>query len=107
MHEALGERLQMADLAREAGLAYDRFRRCFKALTGLAPKQYYRKLQLRRAEDLLLHTGMPLSQIADELGFDSAFHFSAVFKHHIGNAPSRWRQARRALPPGAESPFSP
>ena len=96
MHEALGERLQMADLARESGMAYDRFRRRFKALTGLAPKQYYRQLQLRRAEDLLLHTEQSLAEIADALGFDSAFHFSAVFKNQIGQAPSLWRQSRRA-----------
>lgn len=101
MHEALGDRLQMADLAREAGLPYDRFRHCFKALTGLAPKQYYRQLQLRRAEELLLHTEHTLAKIADELGFDSAFHFSAIFKEHTGQSPSRWRQSRRALAEGA------
>lgn len=101
MQEALGDRLQMADLARDAGMAYDPFRRCFKALTGLAPKQYYRRLQLRRAEDLLLHTEHNLAEIADELGFDSAFHFSAIFKEHTGQPPSRWRQSRRALAQGA------
>jgi AraC-like DNA-binding protein len=101
MHEALGDRLQMADLAREAGLPYDRFRRCFKALTGLAPKQYYRQLQLRRAEDLLLHTERNLAGIAEELGFDSAFHFSAIFKEHAGQSPSLWRLFRRALADGA------
>jgi len=77
------------------GIAYDGFRRCFKALTGLPPKQYHRKLQMRRAEDLLLHTQRSVSEIAEELGFHSAFHLSAAFKKHARLASSHWREMRR------------
>lgn len=95
LREELGAGLRMRDLALEFGISYDRFRRCFKALTGLAPKQYLRKLQMRRAQESLLYTERSLGEIADELGFDSAFHFSAAFKDHAGQAPSHWRKAKR------------
>lgn len=94
MREDLGKCLPMSDLAEELGVPYDRFRHRFKALTGLAPKQYYRKLQMRRAEEILLYTGRTVSDIAEELGFDSAFHFSAAFKEHTGQAPAHWRKSR-------------
>jgi len=94
MRENLGECVPMTGLARECGISYDRFRRAFKALTGLAPKHYYRKLQMRRAEELLLHTRRGVSEIADELDFHSAFHLSAAFKDHSGHAPSHWRELR-------------
>jgi len=95
LREELGARLKMKELAREFGVPYDRFRRRFKALTGLAPKQYLRKLQMRRAQESLLYTERSLGEIAEELGFDSAFHFSAAFKDHAGQAPSHWRKAKR------------
>ena len=95
LHEELGGRLKMKELAGEFGVPYDRFRRRFKALTGLAPKQYLRKLQMRRAQESLLYTEHSLGEIAEELGFDSAFHFSAAFKDHSGQAPSHWRKAKQ------------
>ena len=95
MREHLDEGLDMRKLAEGVGIDYDGFRRCFKALTGLPPKQYHRKLQMRRAEDLLLHTQRSVSEIAEELGFHSAFHLSAAFKEHAGLAPSHWRELRR------------
>ena len=95
MREDLGECPDMATLSRELGVAYDPFRRRFKALTGLAPKQYHRNLQMRRAEELLLNTTRTVAEIAEELGFNSAFHLSAAFKQHCGAAPSHWRSARR------------
>ena len=97
MRENLGRCREMSDLAREFGVGYDRFRRCFKALTGLPPKQYYRKLQMRRAEELLLHTRCNLSEIAEELGFNTAYHFSAAFKEHSGRSPDHWRRWRTVL----------
>ena len=97
MRANLGEGLEMTGLAREFRVGYDRFRRAFKALTGLPPKQYYRKLQMRRAEELLLHTGRSLAEIAEELGFNTAFHFSAAFKEHAGLAPSHWRERSRGV----------
>ncbi len=95
MRENLGGRLDMEELARGLGLAYDPFRRHFKTLTGLAPKQYYRKLQMRRVEEWLAHSARPLEEIAAELGFHSAFHLSAAFKKHVGVSPKAWREARR------------
>lgn len=99
MRENLGEPLDMMALAGEFGIGYDRFRRCFKVLTGLPPKHYYRQLQMRRAEELLLHTRRSVADIAEELGFNSAFHLSAAFKDHAGVAPSHWRERAGELLP--------
>ena len=95
MRETLGEPLKVTALAREAGVGFDRFRRCFKALTGLPPKQYFLQLRLRRAEELLSRTQRSVAEIAAELGFNSAFHFSAAFKAHSGMAPAHWRGRER------------
>ena len=107
MRVRLGAPLSMSALAAELGVDYDVFRRCFKALTGLAPKQYLRQLQMRRTEELLLQTRRTVEEIAEELGFNTAFHLSAAFKQHAGMAPSHWRAAKRgAIEPRREAEAS-
>jgi AraC-like DNA-binding protein len=91
-------------MAEELGIGYDRFRRRFKALTGLAPKQYHRKLQMRRAEEMLLNTPRSLAEIAEELGFSSPFHLSAAFKEHSGQSPLHWKERRKGADGGSDGP---
>ncbi|MEI6562144.1 MAG: AraC family transcriptional regulator [Verrucomicrobiota bacterium] len=97
LRENPGGRFNIRMLARKFGVAYDPFRRCFKTLTGLPPKQYHRLLQMRRAQEMLLHSRRSVAQIADDLGFHSAFHFSAAFKEHTGLAPSHWRERKEQI----------
>jgi AraC-like DNA-binding protein len=54
-------------------------------------QQLYRK-RLEAAADLLLHTGLPLSQIAEQCGFANPFHFSRKYKQFWGESPLAWRQ---------------
>ena len=86
------ERLSMRQLARDLNIGYSHFRHGFKALTGISPKQYQLHLRLRKSQDLLLNTSKTISEVADILGFDSAYHFSAQFRKHVGQAPSLWRK---------------
>jgi len=88
------ERLSMRQLASELNIGYSHFRHAFKALTGISPKQYQLHLRLRKSRDLLLNTPKTISEVADILGFDSAYHFSAQFRKHVGQAPSVWRKQK-------------
>lgn len=87
----IGQPLLMQDLAENLGLPYSTFRRVFKQLTGYTPKQYQVQMRQRRAQELLANTDMTLTQIAESLGFDSQFHFSADFKRHNRRPPHLWR----------------
>lgn len=82
----------MPSLARELGVGYAGFRREFKRRTGLAPRQYFLRLRLERAQRLLGSTPAKLEDIAQQLGFSSGFHLSAAFKTHFGVAPAVWRK---------------
>ena len=86
------ERLSMRQLARELNIGYSHFRHGFKALTGISPKQYQLHLRLRKSQDLLLNTTKTISEVADILGFDSAYHFSTQFRKRVGQSPSVWRK---------------
>lgn len=81
----------MPELARELGMAYSLFRREFKRHTGLAPYQYLQQLRLEKARRLIGNTDESIKEIADRLGFASAYHLSAAFKARYGEAPAHWR----------------
>ncbi len=86
------EPVNVADLARRLGVAYSHFRRQFHEHTGYAPWQYVMRLRLVRARRLLAASDATLEEIAQKLGFSSAFHFSAAFKQAFGRAPDHWRR---------------
>ena len=64
----------------------------FKAQTGISPKQYQLRIRLHKAQDFLANTSKSVGEIADILGFDSAFHLSKQFKDSTGLAPQAWRK---------------
>lgn len=82
-------------LARSLGVAYSSFRREFARRTGLSPQQYLMRTRLQRAQRLLGGTDQTIKQIADRLGFSSAFHLSAAFSAHFGLPPREWRRRSR------------
>ena len=82
-------------IAQQLNVSYSTLRHAFKEFVGSSPKQYHLQLRLRKAKDLLQNTSLTIEAIADELGFGSAFHFSNVFKHAVGESPSSWRRINR------------
>ena len=81
------ERLNVERLARELNISYSSFRQAFKAQTGVSPKQYQLQIRLHKARDFLANTPKSVGEIAEILGFASAFHLSKQFKESSGVAP--------------------
>lgn len=60
--------------------------------TGMSLHRYVLQMRLNRATKLLLTTRKPVGEIAAELGFHSASHFSNFFKNATGATPARFRK---------------
>lgn len=84
--------LTVERLAQEVHVSYSSLRQAFKARTGLSPKQYQLQIRLQKAQDFLVNTTKSVGEVAELLGFDSAFHFSKQFKDRVGVAPLAWRK---------------
>jgi AraC-like DNA-binding protein len=91
------EPLDLHKLCAELGVSYSHFRHAFKTRLGISPKQCHLQIRLQKAQDLLTNTEKPVKEIAEILGFESAFHLSRQFKERTGEAPSAWREKMHRL----------
>lgn len=90
--EHSAEPVDMNDLASQLGLSYSRFRSVFKESTGTSPHQYHLDIRLNKARELLCHSTLTLTEIADRVGFTDAYYFSRLFKKKKGCSPSSYRR---------------
>ena len=92
----LSETIDLAELAKQFGMSYSYFRRCFHAYTGCSPLAYQLSLRIWRAKRLLRGTDMPISEIAKALGFYSQAYFARFFRKDTGMSPTAYRTSRAA-----------
>ena len=91
----LEENISIQGLARIVGLSMYHFARSFKQSEGLSPHVYLVQCRVRRAQQLLAQTDLPLSQIALAAGFSDQSHCARRFKEHVGVTPSSYRWSLR------------
>lgn len=82
---------RVEDLAARAGLSPRYFSIKFKELIGSSVQSYIIRMRIERAEHLLVHTGMNVTEVADALGYRDIFFFSRQFKQYTGKSPSEIR----------------
>ena len=82
---------RVADLAARAGLSPRYFSIKFKELIGTSVQTYMIRTRIERAQHLLLHAGMNVTEVADALGYRDIFFFSRQFKQYTGKSPSEIR----------------
>lgn len=67
----LDQPLTTADLAQQAGLSEFHFARMFRQSLNMAPHQYVMQQRMAKAQNLICHSALPLTEIALACGFSS------------------------------------
>lgn len=93
--ENLNTSVNIEELAKELGVGYSYFRQMFRRYTGISPTQYHLSLRIQNAKDLLISTDRSFKEIANDLGFESYFYFSRVFKDKTGKSPMEFRKEHK------------
>jgi AraC-like DNA-binding protein len=91
-----GERIHLADAAREAALSSFYFLRVFANVLGTTPNRYLIACRLRRAADLLTRTDSAVTDIALDVGFDDLSNFQRTFKKAAGVTPGQFRKLSKS-----------
>ncbi len=86
--------IKVEDILRVVPLSRRVLESRFKKYLGHSPHDAILRIRLRRAEELLRESDLPLATIADRAGFIHSEYFSVVFKRWMGVSPSTYRQSR-------------
>ncbi|MEE0799886.1 MAG: AraC family transcriptional regulator [Gemmiger sp.] len=84
--------LTLDELAARTYLSKFYLSRSFREVTGVGIRTYINLLRLQKARGLLLETALPVSAVAEAVGFESLSYFERIFKRHFGTAPAQFRK---------------
>ncbi|GAA4804679.1 AraC family transcriptional regulator [Olivibacter ginsenosidimutans] len=91
LEEAIDADIKMTQIADKLAVSYSKFRKDFKQVTGMPPHQYHLFIRLNHAKELLETSHLTISEIAFQMGFESVFYFSKLFKKKYKLSPQHYR----------------
>ena len=92
IEDKLDSSIRATDLAGVVQLSTSHFFRAFRKTFGESPRAYIRKRRIRRAQELMLTSRLPLSQVALECGMCDQAHLCRIFRRIVGINPNAWRR---------------
>ena len=85
MESNFNHAIDVAAIAKSAGISSSRLKHIFKDVTALSPIQYLKKVRLHRARVMMMAEGLGASEAAHRVGYGSP----SQFKRQFGTTPSR------------------
>ena len=84
------EPIDLKDISEKAFLSRFHFHRLFSRIYRKTPHQYLTRKRIEKAKNLLAEN-KPVTDVCNEVGFESIGSFSVLFKKEIGFAPQYYR----------------
>ncbi len=84
--------ISLESLSEVAGLGKANFRKIFTEVYGCPPMAYVHRIRMNKASDMLKGDYISVEMIAQQVGYNSLYHFSKMFKKHFGISPSEYRK---------------
>lgn len=91
MHNKIDENIDFSLFCKNHSISYSKFRADFKKQTSFAPLQYFLRMKIEKAKDMLGNSAIPIKQIAYQLGFTTDHYFCRVFKSFTGQTPKEFQ----------------
>lgn len=84
----------MRDVASSVHLNPSYFSVLFKEEIGMTFSEYVTRRRLQRAKEMLLRTRLTVTEIAERVGYQSAKHFTKMFRQYEGASPGDFRNSQ-------------
>lgn len=79
------------ELAERLGYSVDHFIRLFKKFKGVTPGEFILQSRLQAATQMLQHSRLSITRIAEQLGYGDIYAFSKQFHQRMGMSPTDFR----------------
>ncbi len=93
MNSNLGESISIEEVADAVHCSRAKLFEIFKESTGMTPNDYWQRLRIDQAQNLLAGSNKSITAIAMECGFSTSQYFSSVFRKYAGVSPSEYRMS--------------
>lgn len=98
--EHIHERIILQDIADVFGVSPNYLSQLFKKHMDIGLNEYITTRKINESKRLLKETNLKIYEISDQLGFESAFYFSKVFKKYTDLSPKDYRNLSAGTLPG-------
>lgn len=92
LNSHLSENLSVERIARELGVSKSKLYQVCADRLGCGIAEYVKQLRIRRAQELLRTTDLPIAQVAEAAGFSDYNYFCRVFKKEVGVPARKYRE---------------
>lgn len=94
IEDNLSSALRVDQVAQDLFISSRHLSRIFQNLLGQTPVQYIQERRIQLAKELLLHSDLPIKDIANRIGYESVHYFTRVFSRLLGVSPAQFRKAQ-------------
>jgi AraC-like DNA-binding protein len=85
-----GENVSLEELSYALNVSKSYIKQQFKKANGYSVIEFFIKLKINKAKELLSQNKYSITEIADMLGFSTVFYFSRQFKKHTDMSPTEY-----------------
>ena len=100
MKEHIRSHVTIEQICKDNLVGRSRLQKIFKNQCGLGIIDYFSKLKINSAKELIRSRHMNFTQISDYLGYTSIHYFSRQFKKETGMTPSEYASPIKAMSEG-------
>ena len=100
MKEHIRSHVTIEQICKDNLVGRSRLQKIFKNQCGLGIIDYFSKLKINSAKELIRSRHMNFTQISDYLGYTSIHYFSRQFKKESGMTPSEYASSIKAMSEG-------
>jgi AraC family transcriptional regulator, transcriptional activator for feuABC-ybbA operon len=87
MHHNIDNKITLSDLSEQVELSSAYLSRVFKETTGYTVIEFFNKIKVDKAKELIIEGDKKVKEVAKILGFTDEFYFSRMFKKIEGISP--------------------
>jgi AraC-like DNA-binding protein len=91
MKANIHKQLSVEEIARQLHYSPSHYASLFKKKMGLSPIEYFIRMKIHYACQLLSQRELIIKEIANKIGYDDPYYFSRIFKKVTGKSPEQYK----------------